>query len=218
MENKTRFSTGFFPQLMIALFSGGWKRLLKNVYLDLRFGGRFLGGAVRSPGEERGFLHTMNTDYRVFEMLFDGVRLSPDDVLVDVGCGKGRLFNFMLSGGWRGRMVGVEVNPAIAAFTRNRLRRHENVEIIEADVTMLRDVPGTVFYLFNPFTAPVMERFLQRLEEKWSRLPGGDRPLMIYNNAVELAAFERFPRWKIVERFTPEESGSRSGCVKLVYR
>ncbi len=212
------FSTGIIPQLMTSLFSdGGWKRLLKNVYLDFRYGGKFLGGVVRSSQEDKGFLHTMNTDYRVFKYLFSFVELRPDDVIVDVGCGKGRFFNFLLSENWQGRLVGIEVNPTVAEFTRSRLKNYANVEVIETDVAAMKDLPGTVFYLYNPFTSVVMRPFLANLEKQWATKKVSRRPLVIYNNCVELADFQASGRWRVIKTFTPQECEARSGCAILEF-
>jgi precorrin-6B methylase 2 len=62
-------------------------------------------------------------------------RIEPNDVLVDVGCGKGRVTNWWLSQGLRNRMVGIELDPDVASATEKRLRRFSNVTILNEDAT-----------------------------------------------------------------------------------
>jgi hypothetical protein len=40
---------------------------------------------------------------------------------------------------------------------------------------------GTLFYLFNPFDAPAMMRFKDRLKESVSRSPIGEATVIYYN-------------------------------------
>ena len=213
-----RFSTKLVPQLWTALRRpGGWRRLLENVRLDLRYGGRVLGGAIANPGNAQGFFHTANTDYRVLSRYFAALELREDDVIVDVGCGKGRLFNFLLSLGVRNRAIGIEINPAVARFTRRRLRRYPQFEIVEANVLELPAIPGTVLFLFNPFSREIMARFLARLE---TRSTGGEsrgRPVVLYRNAEDLDLFQQSGFWRVLRRFTPVEVDARHGGAVLEF-
>jgi hypothetical protein len=64
-------------------------RLTRNVLFDLRYGG-FLGGSHTSPYAALGIYIAVNTDYRALRLIFEE-RLKDSNVLVDMGCGKGRV-------------------------------------------------------------------------------------------------------------------------------
>lgn len=157
--------------------------------LDLRYGGRLLGGNVKNPESDKGYHDSENTDYDMLTRIFESVVLGPEDVVVDVGCGKGRLMNWLMSRGFTGRMVGVEVNPVIADFTRARLRRYPSVKVITGDATELIPGNGTVFYLYNPFGGPIVRAFAQNLAA--TKSTSKTRTLVIYFNPLHVNEFEK---------------------------
>lgn len=220
MKTKAPQERGMVHQFILSFFSrGGARRLTRNLFLDLRYGNKLLGGDKISQHTDKGFLHTMNTDYHVMQKYFSLLEISEGDVIVDVGCGKGRLFNLLLHLGFKNRLIGVEVDSAVATFTKNRLRKYPNIEILECDVTALEKIPGTIFYLFNPFTRPVMEKFVRKLEQQWlQQKDRKNRPIVIYQNCLELAAFEESGNWKIRKKFSPEESEAKGGSAILELR
>jgi SAM-dependent methyltransferase len=142
---------------------------------------------------------TANTDYAALPFVF-GDRLQPSDVLVDIGCGKGRVINWWLSRELGNRIVGVEVNKAVAQMTQRRLKRHKNVKIVCGDA--LKNLPedGTIFYLFNPFDRP----WVAALKDRLAILFGsGERRTIFYYNCVHADVFKEGPDW-IVEEVVPE--------------
>ena len=124
--------------------------ILKNACLDFRYGGRFLAGSSKTRFAEAGAEDTANSSYAELDALFDR-RIGEGDVIVDVGCGKGRVFNWLLSRGFANTMIGVELDPEIAEGCRRRLRKYANVSIIAGNILENFPDDGTIFYLFNPF-------------------------------------------------------------------
>lgn len=98
---------------------------------------------------------------------------------VDIGAGKGRAMLLASGMGFR-RVVGVELHPALAATARTNLERwtaaHPGdapMRLHEADVMALRMPAGPcVVFLFNPFDAVMMDRFLARLTAAFRHRPG----------------------------------------------
>lgn len=210
-NNRLGFSTGRIPQLWAAITGrGGPFRLLRNMILDLRYGGKLLGGAIANPNQEKGQFHTMNTGYRVLEHTFSHIELTPEDIIVDIGCGKGRIFNFLLSKGWKNRAIGVEINPEVARFTAERLSNYKQIEILEVDVLAMKEIPGTIFYLFNPFDGKILGEFVDKLE-KQSHLYPAKRPLILYNNCMYREVIENRKNWRVLHRFTRDEVESTHG-------
>jgi hypothetical protein len=67
-------------------------RAADNFFLDLQYSGRFLGGTMESRYASSGAIATQSTDYLALSYIFDNlVQVQESDVLVDVGCGKGRV-------------------------------------------------------------------------------------------------------------------------------
>lgn len=154
------------------------RRLARNLYYDLRFGG-FIGGSKPTPYRDRGAYDTQNSDYVVLPEIFRG-KIGPADVLVEVGCGKGRVLNWWLAQGFANPMIGIELDPAVASETKRRLRRFRNVQIVNANVLEFLPRNGTLFYLYNPFNAEVMRGFRDRIFQL-ARDEGRDIQILYYN-------------------------------------
>jgi SAM-dependent methyltransferase len=150
--------------------------------MDLRFGGRIcrtnLDGTPYTDGR-----HTMvHSDYHVLKDIFAHVAISDRDVLVDVGCGEGRVINFWLSLGLKNRIVGIEFVREVAQRARARYRKYPNVSIVEGDALANLPTNGTVFFLYNPFseeTVACFERVVRGLDAR-----------IIYYTNNYMAAFE----------------------------
>jgi SAM-dependent methyltransferase len=163
--------------------------IARSLATDLRYGG-ILAGNVRSRYRQAGAYNVANTPYSVLPQIFAG-RIGPDDVLVDVGCGKGRVINWWLSRGLRNRMYGIEIDPEVASATRRRLRRFSNVTIINRDATTSVPDDATLLYMYNPFDQATCERFKANITERF-----GHRGItVLYWNLEWLAVFESDARW-----------------------
>lgn len=175
-------------------FFRGSKRLLHNALLDLRYGA-FLGGTIKSPYANLGILDTASTDYAAMPLIFEGI-VQDSDVLVDIGCGKGRVINWWLSQGLRNKMVGIELDEKVALKTQRRLRRYQNVQIIGGDALDLLPDNGTLFYLFNPFNEPWVFAFKARIAALVAR---HNARMILYYNCVHVDVFRRDPDWIVDE-------------------
>jgi methyltransferase family protein len=124
----------------------------------------------------------MHTDYYVLRAIFDRVKVGSTDILVDAGCGDGRVIAFWLSRGLRNQIIGIELDEDTARDTKRRFARYPNVSIIHADAAAVaRSYNGTIVYLYNPFIGATLQRFAQSLE---------DQPAtVIYYNYSDLSAF-----------------------------
>ena len=127
--------------------------------IDLRYGGKMcrtdLNEAIYNNGR-----HTMvHTHYHVLRDIFARVPITPDDVLVDIGCGEGRVINFWLSRGLKNQIVGIEAVEAVAAEARKRYQKYRNVSIVTGDAIENLPRNGTLFFLYNPFDDEVVTQF-----------------------------------------------------------
>ena len=116
--------------------------------------------------------------------------VSPEDVFIDFGCGKGRmvleaalLYRFA-------RVVGVELSPDLAAVARGNVERNRRrlrtpqVEIVVSDV-LTYPIPDdvTIAFFFNPFTGPIFGHVVSGLLASVDRSPR--RLRIVYSAPVE---------------------------------
>ena len=173
-------------------------RLARNIYMDLRFGGRFLGGEIKTPYVSLGAKDTASAHYSALDVIFKD-RIGPTDVLVDVGCGKGRVINWWLHQGLKNRIYGLELDPPVARATSQRLRRYPNVTIVSGGAVENFPPDASLAYAFNPFMEEVMRKFKDKLA---AMRTAPRQPLtLLYYNPSHLNVFEGDHRWRLEENF-----------------
>lgn len=171
------------------------KELMRSVryaLFDMRFGG-YSGGHRQNPDPD-GYT-TNPTEYALMPQIFNG-RIRPFDVLVDVGCGAGRVINYWLSLGIKNRIIGLELFEEVAESTRRRLGKYGNVTIVPGDAVANLPADGTLFYMFNPFVEAQVVRFEERLAQLSPLQP---QMQLIYYAPVSLSVFRAAGRWNIEE-------------------
>lgn len=129
--------------------------------------GRSVGALERLGYPERSI------NYTVAFWGMRHIRPRPSDTLLDLGCGSGRLICVAAQFAFR-RILGVEINPRLAALTgRNlsTLRKFKaRPEVVCADAatfTIPDDV--NVVWMYNPFHGAVFESALKRITESYDR-------------------------------------------------
>lgn len=131
-----------------------------------------------------------NSDYLALDRILGG-RLRSDDVLVDLGSGRGRVLNWWLDRAQPGRVVGIEADRSKARAAARRHRHHPSVTVVEGDMTTVALPPDTtVAYLFNPGDGALIEAVQARL------LTLGSLREVAYYNPKHVDAFD--PRdWRM---------------------
>ena len=115
------------------------------------------------------------------------LRASPTEVLLDVGCGAGRVVVGAMGQPF-GRTIGIEIDDAFARLaSRNvatRRRARSRAKIIVADATTYV-IPAevTLVYLYNPFRGPVFAQFLAQIVASHAAHPREIK--LVYANPVE---------------------------------
>jgi SAM-dependent methyltransferase len=185
-------------------------RMFRNFLIDIRYGG-FLGfnlkptdiflsqqekaaRTVETPYWRSNWIACMNnSDSETLEYVFQD-RIKATDVLVDVGCGRGRVINWWLYKGYRNRMVGLEMDVTTAENARKRLRRCKNVTVVTGNAVENLPPEGTIFYLFNPFDAPVVAAFKERIKQV---VPDPKQITILYSNCRHVDVFQDDPDWNV---------------------
>ena len=104
---------------------------------------------------------------------------------VDVGCGKGRTFVLAAEAGFA-RLVGVELNPDLAAVARRNLAAlgiHAEVVAGDAAQFVFPDEPLFVF-LFNPFGEATLQAVLEQLRRSRTDSSHPDPVFLGYQNPI----------------------------------
>jgi predicted RNA methylase len=107
----------------------------------------------------------------------DRLTVEPDDVLIDLGSGKGRVVLEAAQRPFR-RVIGVELSPELTRIARSNLAasRHrlrcQDVQLVTADVTSF-EMPDdiTVVYLRDPFGGAVFTAALDAMIASVDRAP-----------------------------------------------
>lgn len=157
------------------------KNAVASAYIDVRFGGVLSKDRLHINDHRPNFNPLMHTEWRVLRAIFDRVEIKPDDVLVDVGCGDGRVINYWLSRKLQNKIIGIEIDETVAASTARRYAKHPNVQIICGDAAAL-NIDGTIFYVYNSFVGEPLRRFAQSLK--------GRSALIILYNHTDMAPFD----------------------------
>ena len=108
------------------------------------------------------------TPYSVLERLANSGLVGKDDVVLDYGCGKGRV-GFFLSYRAKAKTIGIEYDERIyeSALGNQKTAR------TKADFVLTRaeeyEVPPEVnrCYFFNPFSVEILRKVMARIIESW---------------------------------------------------
>ena len=140
-------------------------RRAENFFWETRLGISTRGYFTASARENRSY---GTTSYNVIFAILDALRLEPDDVLVDLGCGMGRVVCCAARCRLQ-EVIGVEYEQELALVARanaEHLRgRRTTVSIVNIGAQDFDYAHGTVFYLYNPFAEAIVRQVMTRLEK-----------------------------------------------------
>lgn len=114
------------------------------------------------------------TPYTVLERLADSGLMGKDDVVLDYGCGKGRV-GFFLSHRTKAKTIGIEYDGRI--YQDAMENRKTAVSGRKTDFVLTRaeeyEVPSEVSccYFFNPFSVEILRKVMARITESWYAEP-----------------------------------------------
>ena len=114
------------------------------------------------------------TTYSVLERLANSGLIGEEDVVLDYGCGKGRV-GFFLSYRTKAKTIGIEYDERIY---QDALENQKNtISRIKPDFVLTRaeeyEVPFDVnrCYFFNPFSVEILHKVMARICDSWYEHP-----------------------------------------------
>ena len=114
------------------------------------------------------------TPYCVLERLADSELIGQDDVVLDYGCGKGRV-DFFLSYRTKAKTIGIEYDERIYASALENQKSavtKAGAEFVLANAETY-EVPNSVnrCYFFNPFSVEILHKVMARIIESYYEEP-----------------------------------------------
>ena len=130
------------------------------------------------------------TPYCVLERLADSGFIGAEDVVLDYGCGKGRV-DFFLTHAVKAGTIGIEYDERIyrSAVENQARAAAAKAEFVLANAETY-EVPGEVnrCYFFNPFTVEILHKVMARILESYYENPR-EIFLFFYYPADEYVAY-----------------------------
>ncbi|MFN8009597.1 MAG: class I SAM-dependent methyltransferase [Terriglobia bacterium] len=163
----------------------GVSKLIKESFFQAttRYYENHFGVSTRGsvPEEELGYLdaescHYSSVHYRHMLQVFRKLPVKPEEsVLLDYGCGKGRVIVTASSFPFK-RVIGVEISNLIniAHINVSRMKHRKAREIVlEKCPAQNFVVPSDVniFYFFNPFRGSILEKVTQNIRASYQQTP-----------------------------------------------
>lgn len=154
------------------------KVTFRNVFLNLQILLDWMRGvdfSIPVYHKEENHVQSMSSTPLIAGILKRFLRsehITPDDAIIDVGCGKGRMVYFFSKFPF-GQVAGLEYSQEVYETAKKNMVRLGNrggILLIQGDAKFFSDYDKyNYFYLFNPFHGDIMEGFLNNLKESIAR-------------------------------------------------
>lgn len=131
---------------------------------------------IQTDGTDTYHLHRYEpTPYEVLDELFTYYTPKENDVIVDYGCGLGRL-NFYIENRYSLRSTGVEFSQK---YYERALQNKESYNGKRDNISFVHCLAEeyavssneTVFYFFNPFSVDIFRRVINQIMLSWQEAP-----------------------------------------------
>ena len=131
-------------------------------------------------------IHYTPLPYIMVFRLLRRLELSPTDVFVDIGSGKGRVV--CCAARWPVRkVVGIELNEELVEVSQRNVRRlrgrQAEVHIVHTSAEAFNFDGASIIYLYNPFTERLTTKVLELIDESQQRSP---RPLRLILSLIHI--------------------------------
>ncbi len=142
------------------------------------------------------------TDYRVLEQVASTGLIGKQNILLDYGCGKGRV-SFFLSSQTKCRSIGIEYNPRLlerAKLNQENAPRGHFVTLVQADAADFIVPPkADRAFFFNPFSGDILRKVMANLLISCSEHPRKILLFFYYPSEFYLEYLAALPRITLVD-------------------
>ena len=192
--SKRIYHEGVFKTVKYIIYASCYclRELICNIMIDLVCSHRLLNGNIQTSYQSLGSNDIYHSKYSALPIIFRHVRIKKDDVLVDVGCGKGRVINYWIFKRYHNKIIGLELDKRIANQTAKQFSRLKNVTIIPGNALLNIPSDATVFYFYNPFSKEIVTQFEAKLSEMFKNKP----IKIIYYNPKSIDVFDN-EKWMV---------------------
>ncbi len=132
------------------------------------------------------------TSYARLKKMSNYLKLSKDDVFIDLGCGAGRPVFFVGTQRLK-KVIGIEIRKELADIARRNLGNlklnNSPIEIINTDASAFDVKEGTVFFMFNPFGEKTFTKVIENIKKNLLINPRNIRIVYycpVYKNLLDL--------------------------------
>jgi len=107
------------------------------------------------------------TPYRQLEKIVQYIKIKPEDVCVDIGCGLGRVVCVFATCEVK-KVIGIEVSEEFVRMTKENLAKLKTgkkplIDIIHIDAKDYNFSEGTIYFLFNPFGYETLKKVIENI-------------------------------------------------------
>jgi len=173
--------------------SGDW-------FLNIRTQGVLLSGSPRGRNQDAISYDTVT--HAAIKKAIRLVQPGPEDVVYDVGSGKGRAVCHFARYRTR-KVIGIEISEQLCEIARtnvNRLRKRRSpVEIRHVDAALADLSEGTIYYFFHPFGESTLLDVLENLKRTHDLAT--EKVTIIYMNAQHAKVFAQYPSFQIIHDY-----------------
>ena len=174
-----------------------WVSCKRDARRDRKISGRNLGAFVPTPFAERyGATGSQSAPYLGLDEVLKDLKLTTNDSIIDIGCGKGRVIAYLLDRGCPCKITGIEINFTVSAVAKAWTANIPKVEIIEGDAFGLDYNDYTVLFMYRPMETDTFKMFVNLLEMQLTH------PVKLYYYVDIQSGFylnER-PGWNLIKR------------------
>lgn len=143
------------------------KACLYDRILDIETGGVILHPQL-DISLNRDMIGYQPVFYGRLEKMIKGLKLTPEDVFVDLGCGKGRVVFFVALQRLK-KVIGVELDRELFVVAQKNLHNlkinRTPIELKNCDASNFDVREGTIFFFFNPFGYETFNKVINNIKE-----------------------------------------------------
>lgn len=176
---------------------------------------------IQTNGKDTYYCHRYEpTPYAVLDTLFSYYKPSPQDVLVDYGCGLGRL-NFYAEKLFSICSTGVEYSFPYYQRAQNNLQTYngnkDNIRFVHCRAEdYIVSSEETLFYFFNPFSIEIFRSVVNRILYSQQENPRKIMVILYYPEDEILFYLEQHTMFQRMDEFAASDTVSNDRRERFV--